>query len=144
MNKFILGGILAAICLMAIYGTSASDQVISKVDGGNSTSSQTNFGQPGTADDDSVVALNATETNNTEANGFTELSAQTPLEKAGTIPQRQTIGATANFDDTDGVAVEAPDPAAQPPATPGGNTTPTTPPATPAPAQTPAPIRALW
>ncbi|MBT9315139.1 hypothetical protein [Leptothoe spongobia] len=155
MNKFILGGILAAISLMAIYGTSASDQVISRVDGTDRGSSQPNFGQAKPTTDKSVLAINTTETTETtgtENNPFTEVSARTPLEKAGTFPQRQTIGANPNFgtttnttggDDTDGGVVEAPAPTTQPPTTTGGNAT-TTPPATTTPAQTPEPIRALW
>ncbi|NEQ53968.1 MAG: hypothetical protein F6K11_28200 [Leptolyngbya sp. SIO3F4] len=146
MNKFILGGILAAISLMAIYGTSASEQVISRVDGTNRTPSQANFGQE-TTPGDSVIALNTAES---QDDTFTEVSAQTPLEKAGTFPQRQTVGSTTNFgtttnttgsDDTDGIPVEANPPATQPPTTTGD--TATSPPAA-APTPTPEPIRALW
>lgn len=114
MNKFILGSILAAISLMAIYGTSASDQVTSWVDGGERPASQGDFGQAGSADEDSFISLNPTET---DRDTVTDIS-QTPLEKAGNIPQRQTIGASPNFgapedDDTGGEVVQADPPAEQ-------------------------------
>lgn len=148
MNKFILGGILAAISLMAIYGTSASDQVISRVDGTERAKTQSNFGQ--NANENGLVALNPADSTSSQddSSSFVDSSVQTPLEKAGTIPQRQTVGASPNFgtttttlDDTDGDVVEAPSPTPAP--TPGG-TPATTPSATPAPAQNPEPIRALW
>mgnify|MGYP001794472958 FL=1 len=146
MNKFILGGILAAISLMAIYGTSASNQVISRVDGTDPTSTQSNFGPANSASGGTAVALNPDESS--EDDPFVEVSAQTPLEKAGTIPQRQTVGTTPNFgatpantgDDTDGAVVEPAPPAPEPPATPAEEA-----PAAPAaPAQAEEPIRALW
>ncbi|MEM7795417.1 MAG: hypothetical protein AAF579_13335 [Cyanobacteria bacterium P01_C01_bin.118] len=147
MSKFILGGILAAISLMAIYGTTASDQVISRIDGTERPKTQSNFGQ--NSDENGLVALNPTESTGSQDSSFVESSVQTPLEKAGMIPQRQTVGASPNFgatttttqDDTDGEVVEAPSPTPAP--TTGGTTT-TTPPATTAPAQNPAPIPALW
>ena len=56
MSKFILGGILAAISLMAIYGTTASDQVISRIDGTERPKPQSNFGQ----NSDEMVWWNST------------------------------------------------------------------------------------
>ncbi|MEL6130171.1 MAG: hypothetical protein AAFR24_16375 [Cyanobacteria bacterium J06627_3] len=150
MNKFILGGILAAISLMAIYGTSASNQVISRVDGTDPTSTQSNFGPANSASGGTAVALNPDEAS--EDDSFVEVSAQTPLEKAGTIPQRQTVGTTPNFgatatnaeDDTDGEIVEPAQPEPEPPATPVGETAAPGTPAPAAPAQAEEPIRALW
>lgn len=154
MNKFILGSILAAISLMAIYGTSASNQVTSWVDGSQRTSAQSNSGSgadganaPGT--DGQFVALNET-----DGDSFTQVGNRTPLEKAGEIPQRQTVGVqsapafgtstpSANTgDDTDGAPVTANPPAQNPPAqtAPGANQTPNQ---TPNQNQQP-PIRALW
>lgn len=153
MNKFILGGILAAISLMAIYGTSASNQVVSRVDNPEPVSSQGNFGQ-GTptsttgGNPNSVVALNTTEAQEVKDDPFVDVSAKTPLEKAGTIPQRQTIGTTPNFgattlttdDDTNGQVIEPVQPAPKAPAPATTTTPPTAAPATPA----PKPVRALW
>lgn len=145
MNKFILGSILAAISLMAIYGTSASNQVTSWMDGEERPSTQTNFGGPGSTD----VALNPDEEN---LEPFIDVSGRTPLQKAGDIPKRQTAGvaSTPNFgtnpssgatDDTGGVPV-TPTPTPETPTggTSGGATN-------QAPAQTTQveePIRALW
>ena len=146
MNKFILGGILAAISLMAIYGTSASNQVISRVDGTDPTSTQSNFGPANSASGGTAVASNREEACGEEQ--LEEVSDETPLEKAGTIPQRQTVGTTPNFgesaanveDDTDGAVVDPAPPAPEPPATPAEEA-----PAAPAaPAQAEEPIRALW
>lgn len=149
MNKFILGGILAAISLMAIYGTSASNQVVSRVDNPESISSQGNFGQgTPTSNTNPVVALNSTDTKEAKDDPFVDVSAKTPLEKAGTIPQRQTIGTTPNFgattlttdDDTNGQVIEPAQPAPKAPAPATTTTTPAAAPATPA----PKPVRALW
>lgn len=115
MNKFILGGILAAISLMAIYGASASNRFTSWVDGSRPSSTQTNTAQGG-EQNQPLVALNSTEAN---GDAIIDVSGMTPLEKAGTLPQRQTIGATSNFggtpstpntDDTDGEIIDATNP----------------------------------
>lgn len=113
MNKFILGGILAAISLMAIYGTSASNRVTSWVDRTGDTSAQTNFVPDGDGSDGTVVALNGNEAN---GDSIGIISSQTPLEKAGDIPRRQTLGVRSSpainaqpsntGDDTGGVVVE--------------------------------------
>ncbi|MFG6106113.1 hypothetical protein [Adonisia turfae] len=157
MNKFILGGILAAISLMAIYGTSASNQVASWVDQtDDDPSSQTNFEAADDATSGTVVALNGDDAN---GNSIGIISSRTPLEKAGEIPQRQVVGVqsapafginaqTNNAgDDTDGVVVE-PNPTAGETA----QTTPQTPPANQGQAQpqptnqnqNQPPVRALW
>ncbi|MEM9805190.1 MAG: hypothetical protein AAF959_07905 [Cyanobacteria bacterium P01_D01_bin.56] len=115
MNKFVLGGILAAISLIAIYGASASNRFTSWVDGARPSSAQTNTAQ-GVKQNDTLVALNSTEAND---DAIIDVSGMTPLEKAGTLPQRQTIGATSNFggtpstpntDDTDGEIIDATNP----------------------------------
>lgn len=140
MNKFILGSILAAISLMAIYGTSASNRVTSWVDGSDRTAAQSDFGQSNDGDNSQIVALN-------ETGQVAQIGSRTPLEKAGEIPQRQTIGAQsapafgteaqpAN-DDTDGEIVEADPPVQNTPA-PGANQG-----QNQQPVQQP-PIRALW
>ncbi|MEM8614526.1 MAG: hypothetical protein AAGF93_21120 [Cyanobacteria bacterium P01_H01_bin.105] len=153
MNKFILGGILAAISLMAIYGTSASNRVTSWVDRSNdNTSAQTDFGAANEGTNETFIALNDDGTTN-DSNGI--ISSQTPLERAGEIPQRQTVGAQSapNFgtstqptntgDDTDGGVVN-PNPTA------GDTNAQETPPAN-NPGQTQSgqnqnlpPVRALW
>lgn len=126
MNKFILGSILAAISLMAIYGTSASNRVTSWVDGtAERTSSQSNFGAAGDGDSDMLVAANG------EDSSIGQIGNRTPLERAGEIPQRQTVGAQSAFgtnaqttDDTDNEVVEPRPPAQQrPPAASGPGTT---------------------
>lgn len=156
MNKFILGGILAAISLMAIYGTSASNQVASWVDQTDGDpSSQTNFESADDGTNGTVVALNGDDAN---GNSIGIISNRTPLEKAGEIPQRQVVGVqsapafgtnaqTNNAeDDTGGVVVE-PNPTAGETA----QTTPQTPPANqgqgqpqPNQNQNRPPVRALW
>ena len=136
MNKYILGSILAAISLMAIYGTTASDRVTSWVDGGD-TASQSN-----SADD--RVALN-----DTEANPDSFVVSRTPLERAGELPQRQTqprggTAATQNFgapEGTDTPEVVEPDPVDE---NRTANTAETTTNQTQNQNQTDAPIRALW
>lgn len=146
MNKLILGGILAAISLMAIYGTSSSEQVISVLDGPNSPKTQSNFGQ--NTNENGPVALNTTESAGTRDGAFVESGVQAPLEKAGTFPQRQTVESSRNFgpattpDDTDNQVIEAPDSTETAPTTGGTTTTP--PAATTTPAQNPTPIPALW
>lgn len=144
MNKFILGSILAAISLMVIYGTSASNQVTSWVDGEDQTSAQPDFGQSG---DDSFVALSP---DGTDREPNIDFEDRTPLQKAGDIPKRQIgeVTSTPNFgadppadtgDDTGGVPVTPNPPAAG--TAPGTTTSPQTPAAT---TQTEDPIRALW
>ncbi|MEM9266560.1 MAG: hypothetical protein AAGA46_13650 [Cyanobacteria bacterium P01_F01_bin.13] len=154
MNKFILGSILAAISLMAIYGTSASDRVTSWVDGTESASSQSDFGQSEGADDNAFISLNSTEA---DRDAVTDIN-RTPLEKAGDIPQRQTIGVTSNpnfgvtaspnTDDTGGGVVQPnPSTAQTPPAQTSPGATSQTRPANQAPGQTSQSgevIRALW
>ncbi len=155
MNKFILGSILAAISLMAIYGSSASNRVTSWVDGENPVATQSNFGQTngrvnnqGTGDQ--LVALNET-----EQDAIAQIGSRTPLEKAGDIPQRQTRGVqsspafgtnaqSANTgDDTDGeVVTPDPSPAPNTPAQPAPEATQGQP--QPPQNQTQPPVRALW
>ena len=143
MNKFILGSILAAISLMAIYGTSASNRVASWMDGTDDrTSSQANSG----ADGDTLVAANGT------SDSIGNIGNRTPLERAGDIPQRQTVSPQSapafgtnvqTTDDTDGEVVEPSPPAQQPPAasepgtTAGGTNQANQ-------NETQQPIRALW
>ncbi|MEM7061753.1 MAG: hypothetical protein AAF572_01125 [Cyanobacteria bacterium P01_B01_bin.77] len=150
MNKFILGSILAAISLMVIYGTSASNQVTSWVDGEDPASAQSDSGLNSNSDngsDDSFIALSPTESDR-EPN--IDMNDRTPLQKAGDIPKRQVgeVTSTPNFgtdssantgDDTGGVPITPNPPAAGAP----GNTpsTPQTPAATTQPEE---PIRALW
>ncbi|NEP61758.1 MAG: hypothetical protein F6K31_33195 [Symploca sp. SIO2G7] len=138
MNKFILGCILAVISLLAIYGTSASNRVASWVDGENRSSAQadSNNGR-----DDTTLGLNSAES----ASG-PDISGRTPLQKAGDIPQRQTVGVpgSPNFgsaaqsdDATDDTGGEIIDPARDEQATSSEPTNEST-----SPAETP--IRALW
>ena len=148
MNKFILGSILAAISLMVIYGTSASNQVTSWVDGEEPASAQSDSGLSNggdNSDNDSFIALSPAASDR-EPN--IDLNDRTPLQKAGDIPKRQVGGVTStpNFgtdqstntgDDTGGVPVTPAPPAAGTP----GNTAPQTPAATTQPEE---PIRALW
>lgn len=148
MNKFILGSVLAAISLLAIYGTSASNRVTSWVDGDSRTP-----GQALNDDDAAIVAVNSDEAT---PEPIIDISGRTPLQRAGDIPQRQVtdgIQSTPNFgqtqpadgtDDTGGGVITpdpqpAPEPAAEAPTTPQT-------PAQQTPAQTaPAPpVRALW
>lgn len=151
MNKFILGSILAAISLMVIYGSSASNRVTSWVDRENSTSTQSNFGPGNNQTNDQFIALNET-----EQDSITEIGSRTPLEKAGEIPQRQTVQGAPAFgtnvpSNTNNTTNDTDDGILEP--NPPGQTTPAQP--TPAPAQTqnpppqtPAqnqpPVRALW
>ncbi len=144
MNKFVLGGILAAISLLAIYGASASNRVTSWVDGNRPSSAQTNTGQGVMQSNETLVAINSTEAN---GDAIPAISEMTPLEKAGTLPQRQTIGATSNFggtpstpntDDTEGEVVEPnPQENESPNDAADNDQTETQPPAQ-------EPIRALW
>ena len=137
MNQSILGGILAAISLLVIYGASASNRVTGWVDGDRASTAQTNNPQGLKQSDGTLVALNSTEAS---GDGIVDVSGMTPLEKAGTLPKRQTVGeasnvggtpATPNTDDTEGEVVEANPPAETP--TPPANSTENTQP-TPAPA----------
>ena len=129
MNKFILGIVLAAISLMAIYGTSASNQVTSWMDGADDGSSaQNNFGADD-GDTDAFVAVNDT---------IGQINSRTPLERAGEIPQRQTFNVESApafgtnvqtsdaTDDTGGEIVEprppGPETATPPAAGPPGTT----------------------
>ncbi|MEO0868507.1 MAG: hypothetical protein AAFY17_08670 [Cyanobacteria bacterium J06642_11] len=148
MSKFVLGGILAAISLMVIYGASASNRVTSWMDRDRTAATPvSNDSTVKPPSGDGLLALNTTETS---GDSLVDVSGMTPLEKAGTLPQRQTIGAASNFggtpaapntDDTDGEVV-TPNP--QETETPNNDTAATPPTTTPA--QTPAtePIRALW
>ena len=137
MNKFILCSILAAISLMAIYGTTASDRVTSWVDGGDISAQGNNAG-------DDRVALN-----DTEANSDSFVVSRTPLERAGELPQRQTqprgdTAATPNFgvpEGTDTPEVVEPAPTAEDRT---ANTAETTTNQTQNQNQTDTPIRALW
>ena len=142
MNKVILGAILAAISLMAIYGTSASNRVASWMDGtAERTSSQANFGE----DDDTLVATNGT------SDSIGNIGNRTPLERAGEIPQRQTVSPQSapafgtnvqTTDDTDDEVIEPNPQAQQPPATSEPGTTAGTNQANQN--ETQQPIRALW
>lgn len=138
MNKYLVGGILAAIALMVIYGTTASSRVASWMDGENPTAA----GQEGR--DDSRVAINPDGATGDAQSGSFLTSDQTPVQQAGQLPQRQTATApdpdsfdTAQTDFGDGTPAsdtEAPiDPTPSPPATPQQTT--------PAASE---PIRALW
>lgn len=150
MNKFILGSILAAISLMVIYGTSASNQVTSWVDGEDSASAQSDSGLSNSAStdsDDSFIALNPAESDR-EPN--IDINDRTPLQKAGDIPKRQVGGVTStpNFgqpegaSDTEEPIVPQPVNENPPTNTPSGNNTGTQP-ATPV-QQQQEPIKALW
>ncbi|MEM6254056.1 MAG: hypothetical protein AAF821_14145 [Cyanobacteria bacterium P01_D01_bin.156] len=110
MNKFVLGGILAVISLLAIYGASASNRVTSWMDGSRPSPAPTDTEKTLTPPDDSFIALTPTNAERADVN----IDDMTPLEKAGTLPQRQTIGVTPNFggtDDTEGGVIE-PNPSA--------------------------------
>ncbi|ESA34842.1 hypothetical protein N836_15605 [Leptolyngbya sp. Heron Island J] len=146
MNKFILGSILAAISLMAIYGTSAANRVASWVDGTTGrTSSQDNFGTAENGDSDMLVAVNGTN------DSIGSIGNRTPLERAGEIPQRQTVSPQSapafgtnvqTTDDTDGEVIEPSPPAQQTPAASEPGTTAGTNQANQN--ETQQPIRALW
>ena len=145
MNKFILGSILAAISLLAIYGTSASNRVTSWVDGERRTPAQP------LANNDDGTAIVAVNSDEATPEPIIDISGRTPLQRAGDIPQRQTTGiqSAPNFgetqpadgtDDTGG-GVVTPNPAPAPAPEPAAEA-----PATPQPAQTAPepPVRALW
>ncbi|MBE9066712.1 hypothetical protein IQ260_08610 [Leptolyngbya cf. ectocarpi LEGE 11479] len=149
MNKFILGSILAAISLMVIYGTSASNQVTSWVDGEDSASAQSDSGLSNSASndsDDSFIALNS---NESEREPNIDINDRTPLQKAGDIPKRQIgeVTSTPNFGQPEGESDTeepiVPQPVENPPPTDtsAGNNTGNQP-ANPAPSQ--EPIEALW
>ena len=137
MNKYLVGGILAAIALMVIYGTTASSRVASWMDGENPTAA----GQDG--QDDSRVAINPDGATGDAQSGSFLTSDQTPVQQAGQLPQRQTASESDPFttaqtdfgDDTTASDTETPidPPAPNPPATPQQTT--------PAASE---PIRALW
>ena len=151
MNKFILGSILAAISLMAIYGTSASNQVTSWMDGADDGPlAQNNFdADEGAADE--FVAVNDT---------IGQINSRTPLERAGEIPQRQTVDVESApafgtdvqtpdaTDDTGGEIVEAapPEQETQTPPAAGepGSTQAQNQPQNQNQTQDQQPIRALW
>ncbi|MGD1950598.1 MAG: hypothetical protein ACFB14_13260 [Leptolyngbyaceae cyanobacterium] len=155
MNKFILGSILAAISLMAIYGTSTSNQVTSWMDGTEDDSSaQNNFGSAEDGTNEDLVALNDSDT-------IGQINSRTPLERAGEIPQRQTINAesapafgtdvqTSNnaTDDTDGEIIEADPPEQEAPTQPAagapGSVQGQNQPQNQNQTEDQAPIRALW
>ena len=158
MNKFILGSILAAISLMAIYGTSASKRVASWVDGVSpAPPTQSNFGQVADGANDSgandqlFVALN-----DTDQDFIAQVSVRTPLEKAGDIPQRQTQGVQSapafgtnaqsadTGDDTDGEIVTPSPPAQTTPAQPSPGTPPGQNQQPQNQNQNQPPVRALW
>ncbi|MEM1251470.1 MAG: hypothetical protein AAGI69_03475 [Cyanobacteria bacterium P01_H01_bin.21] len=153
MNKFILGSILAAISLMAIYGTSTSNQVTSWMDGTDDNSSaQNNFGSAEDGANEEFVALN-------DNDAIGQINSRTPLERAGEIPQRQTINAESApafgtdiqtsdaTDDTGGEIIEA-DPPEQEAQTPPAAGAPGSVQGQNQPNQNQtedqAPIRALW
>ncbi|MEM1241513.1 MAG: hypothetical protein AAGI45_16880 [Cyanobacteria bacterium P01_H01_bin.26] len=143
MTKYILGSILAAISLMAIYGTTASDRVISWVDGGGTASQGNNAG-------DDRVALNDTDADRTGANQDSFVVSRTPLERAGELPQRQTqrpgAQAAQNFGVPEGT--DTPEVVEAPPTvedrTANTTDTPTNQTQNQNQNQTDAPIRALW
>lgn len=141
MTKSILGGILAAISLLVIYGASASNRLTSWVDGERDSSAQPASAQGNQQNNETLLALNSTEPT---SNGIVDVSGMTPLEKAGTLPKRQTVGATPNFGGTPATTTTTTDDTGNEVVTP--NPTPTTPPAntTETTQSTPAPIRALW
>lgn len=144
MTKSILGGILAAISLLVIYGASASNRITSWVDGSRTSSGQPASAPGNQADNATLLALNSTEPT---SDAIVDVSGMTTLEKAGTLPKRQTVGATSNLggtpatttttDDTENEVVTPNPPAATPPTNTTGNTQSN-------PAPTPAPVRALW
>lgn len=163
MNKVILGSILASISLLVIYGASAANRITSQLDRVGQRSAQTTTGQVFNTDtnnpeSNTLVAINPAEedTDNSSVNSndtaATDSGSQPTLEKAGDIPQRQTIGSTPNFgtsptstdgadeDDTGGEVVQPAPSTPTPPTDTAGNNTPTT----PAPTPNETPIRALW
>lgn len=142
MNKYVVGGILAVISLLAIFGASASNRVVRWADNPNGKNaplvglndSETASNQPATADRELVAQVNEAE--------------QTPLQRAGQFPQRQA------FTEADGQTTEVIE-INRDNATPVAEAdTETTTPAVPAqPANTqpaptvtnnPQPVRALW
>ena len=89
VNKYILASVLAVISLMAIYGTSASDQVTTWMDNAaRGTSAQTDNAE-NKADEETLVSLNSTEAERANTDRQPIFLSQSPLERAGQIPQRQ-------------------------------------------------------
>lgn len=146
VEKYVIGAVLGLISLLVIYGASASNRVASWVDG------------PASGRDD-LVGLN---NNDAQAQGDSSGSQRdsiaadgdlTPLEKAGQLPQRQTvIDANAEADDiriqpldTD-TASQDPATTEASPASAANSTQPDPAPTVARPAQTTdaEPVRALW
>lgn len=74
MDRFILGGILMGIILMALYGTGASDDFPSWFDDSESTRTQSDFNPS---------------------------NSGAPLEQAGDLPRRQIPTSTGDFNPGD-------------------------------------------
>jgi FtsZ-interacting cell division protein ZipA len=94
MNKYVVGGILGAISLLVIFGASASNRVARWVDSeeamttslsSNTAGANTVSAQSNRSGSTRLVSLNETGTT-TQTN--TNL---TPMQKAGELPQRQTL-----------------------------------------------------
>ncbi|MEO1404308.1 MAG: hypothetical protein AAFV72_24075 [Cyanobacteria bacterium J06635_1] len=140
MNKYIVGGILSLFSLLVIYGARSSGRVVRWVDGNRPNTERT------TAQAD-LVSNNG---------GDRQLIAQadtenmTPLQKAGTFPQRQTFAEGASAGGT--VVPAASDTTPAQPTQTAQQPTPAQPATTagqgvvnPQPAATTAqPVRALW
>ncbi|MEM9163713.1 MAG: hypothetical protein AAGC54_11680 [Cyanobacteria bacterium P01_F01_bin.4] len=140
MNKYIVGGILSLFSLLVIYGARSSGRVVRWVDGDRSNSERT-------AAQADLVSNNGADR---QLIAQTDTENMTPLQKAGTFPQRQTFTEGASADVTVVPAASNTTPA-QPNQT-AQQSTPAQPATTtgqgvvnPQPANSPAqPVRALW
>ncbi|MEO0756534.1 MAG: hypothetical protein AAFY78_06630 [Cyanobacteria bacterium J06648_16] len=135
VNKYVIGTILGLISLLVIYGASASNQVASWVDGNDREADLVSL------NNDGARTVSQADSTPSDRN-------LTPLQKAGQLPQRQTIVEESAEGDQIRVQPLENAPTTQVQAQP----TETTPEADPAPtvtrqpaqAENPEPVRALW
>ncbi|MEM8806172.1 MAG: hypothetical protein AAGF01_09110 [Cyanobacteria bacterium P01_G01_bin.38] len=141
MNKYIVGSILSLFSLLIIYGARSSGRVVRWVDGDRSNTE-------GTTAQADLVSDNGT---NRQLLAQADIEKMTPLQKAGTFPQRQTLVEGAQASDINVPAAPNNTPPAAQPDT-AQQPTPTQPNTTtgqgvvnPAPAARQSqPVRALW
>lgn len=117
-TKYVIGLVLSLFSLLVIYGTRSSGRVVRWVDGERTS--------VGTTAQANLVSDNGTDRS---LIAQADIENMTPLQKAGTFPQRQTFTEAQPLGDGDGINVTA-----------APNTTNTTP-QTPAAAQQPAPAQ---
>ncbi|MEO1591412.1 MAG: hypothetical protein AAFU71_08995 [Cyanobacteria bacterium J06632_22] len=146
VEKIVVGSVLGLISLLVIYGASASNRVASWVDG--TASGRTDLvGLNSDGTSDRAVAQDSRSTSNSSTP--VDLNNLTPMEKAGQLPQRQTVVEPSAQADEIRVQPLETAPTAQ--TTTAGTTPSNTTQPDPAPTVTqptqetnPAPVRALW